>query len=92
MSQTIGSVRVKTSSLPIANVTTGAVRIATNQNNPQRVQSINYLPASAQNFKVIDAGDVVFENSENNSSVLTYDNTTDKFVVQNMPRLNGGTF
>lgn len=92
MSQTIGSVRVKTNSLPVANVTTGAVRIAINPNNPQRVQSINYLPAKANDFKVIDAGDVVFENAENNSSVLTYDNTTDKFVVQNVPRLNGGTF
>lgn len=91
MTQSIGSVRVKTSSLPIANVTTGAVRIAVNPGNPQRVQSINYL-ASAVEYTVIGAGDVVFENSTNNCSVLTYDNTRDKFVVQNAPRLNGGTF
>lgn len=91
MPQSIGSVRVKTSSLPIANVTTGAVRIAVNGNNPQRVQSINYLP-TAGDFTVAGAGDVQFDNTANNNSILTYDNTTNKFVVQNAPRLNGGTF
>jgi hypothetical protein len=91
MTQSIGSIRVKTSSLPIANVTTGAVRIAVNQNNPQRVQSINYL-ATGADFRVEDASDVVFGNTANNNSILTYDNVTQKFVVQNAPRLNGGTF
>lgn len=91
MTQTIGSIRVKTNSLPIANVSTGAVRIAVNQNNPQRVQSINYLP-SVSEYTVSGASDVVFMNTANNNSVLTYDNVTQKFVVQNAPRLNGGTF
>lgn len=91
MTQTIGSIRVKTSSIPGANLTTGAVRISVNQNNAQKVQSINYLP-NATDFTVAAAGDVVFGNTENNSSLLTYDNTTNKFVVQNAPRLNGGTF
>lgn len=91
MTQSIGSVRVKTSSLPIANVTTGAVRIAVNPGNAQRVQSIQYLPVSSS-YTVKAAGDVIFENSSNNASILTYDSTIDKFVVQNAPRLNGGTF
>lgn len=91
MTQSIGSIRVKTSSLPIANVTTGAVRIAVNSGNPSRVQSINYL-SSPGNFNVADAGDVLVMNTANNNSVLTYDNTINKFVVQNVPRLNGGTF
>lgn len=91
MSQSIGSIRVKTSSLPIANVSTGAVRIAVNQNNPQRVQSINYL-SNPSEFRVADASDVRFDNTANNNSILTYDNVTQKFVVQNAPRLNGGTF
>lgn len=91
MTQSIGSVRVKTSSLPIANVTTGAVRIAVNPGNAQRVQSIQYLPVNS-NYTVKGAGDVIFENSSNNASILTYDSTIDKFVVQNAPRLNGGTF
>lgn len=91
MTQAIGSIRVKTSSLPIANVSTGAVRIAVNQNNPQRVQSINYL-SNPSEFSVANAGDVRFDNTANNNSILTYDNVTQKFVVQNAPRLNGGTF
>ena len=91
MTQSIGSVRVKTSSLPIANVTTGAVRIAVNPGNPQRVQSFNYLTTPGD-FSIMNAADVIFENSANNASMLTYDNTIEKFVVQNAPRLNGGTF
>ena len=91
MTQSIGSIRVKTSSLPIANVTTGAVRIAVNPNNAQRVQSINYL-STPSDYTVTAAADVQFDNTANNSSVLTYDNITHKFVVQNAPRLNGGTF
>lgn len=91
MTQSIGSIRVKTSSLPIANVTTGAVRIAVNPNNTQRVQSIQYLPTAAA-YTIAGATDVQFDNTANNNSLLTYDNTTQKFVVQNAPRLNGGTF
>lgn len=91
MTQTIGSVRVKTSALPISNVTTGAVRVSVNPGNAQRVQSINYLPKPID-FLVAEAGDVVVQNTANNNSVLTFDNTTQKFVVQNVPRLNGGTF
>lgn len=91
MSQTIGTIRVKTSSLPIVNTTVGAVRIAVNSGNPSRVQSINYL-SSPGDFNVAGAVDVLIMNTANNNSVLTYDNTINKFVVQNVPRLNGGTF
>jgi len=91
MTQTIGSIRVKTSSLPIANVTTGAVKISVNSGNAQRVQSIQYL-SNPSDFSIVQAQDYQFENSANNNSVLTYDSTTQKFVVQNVPRLNGGTF
>lgn len=91
MSQTIGSIRVKTSSLPVANVTTGAVRIEVNSNNPERVRSIQYLSNPAD-FRISTAEDVQIQNTANNSSVLTYDSTTQKFLVQNVPRLNGGLF
>ena len=91
MPQSIGSIRVSTNSIPDANVTTGAVRIAVNPNNAQRVQSINYLPNPSA-FYVRDAGDVQFDNTANNLSVLTYDNITEKFIVQNAPRIDGGTF
>jgi hypothetical protein len=91
MTQTIGSIRVKTSSLPTINATVGGVRIATNSNSPKRVQSINYL-TTPSDIVISQASDVLFLNTENNSSVLTYDDVTEKFVVQNVPRLNGGTF
>jgi hypothetical protein len=91
MPQSIGTIRVKTTSLPDANVTTGAVKISVNPGNAQRVQSINYLPTPSA-FYVRDAGDVEFDNTANNLSILTYDNVTEKFIVQNAPRINGGTF
>lgn len=91
MSQTIGSIKVKTSSLPVVNVTTGAVRIAVNSNNPERVRSIQYLSNPAD-FRIATAQDVEIQNTANNSSVLTYDSTSQKFLVQNVPRLNGGIF
>jgi len=91
MSQTLGSIRLKTSSQPIVNVTTGAVKISINSGNPERVRSINYL-GSPGDFIVAGASDVQILNSANNNSVLTYDATSQKFLVQNVPRLNGGTF
>lgn len=91
MSQSIGSIRVKTSSFPIANVATGAVRISVNAGNATRVQSIQYLPTAAA-YSIAGASDIEILNTANNESVLTYDSNTNKFVVQNVPRLNGGTF
>jgi hypothetical protein len=91
MTQSIGSIRVRTGSIPDANATTGAVKISVNPNNAQRVQSINYLPVPSA-FFVRDASDVQFDNTANNLSILTYDNVTEKFIVQNAPRINGGTF
>jgi hypothetical protein len=91
MSQSIGTIRVRTDSIPDTDVTTGAVKISVNPNNAQRVQSINYLPVPSA-FFVRDAGDVQFDNTANNRSVLTYDNITQKFIVQNAPRIDGGTF
>jgi alpha-D-ribose 1-methylphosphonate 5-triphosphate synthase subunit PhnL len=75
----------------MATQTIGTVNVRVNSSPSVRVQSINYLPAPGE-FVVREASDVVIMNSANNNSVLTYDNTTQKFVVQNVPRLNGGTF
>jgi ribosomal 30S subunit maturation factor RimM len=88
MTQTLGSVRVVTSSSPIANVSTGSVKVSVNPGNAQRVQSISYN----SEMKVSNATDVTFENTANNNAVLTYDNITQNFVVQNVPRINGGSF
>lgn len=89
--QTLGRIKVVTSSQPIANAQLNAVKVAVNPGNTQRVQSLNYLSAPSD-FDVANAGDVQFDNTVNNISVLTYDVTLHKFVVQNVPRINGGTF
>jgi hypothetical protein len=75
----------------MATQTIGTVNVRVNSSPSVRVQSINYLTTPGE-FVVREASDVVIMNSANNNSVLTYDNTTQKFVVQNVPRLNGGTF
>ena len=91
MSQTISKIRVLTSPFPTANVSTGTVKVSVNPGNAQKVQSIIYLP-NPTDVVLADAVDVEILNSANNLSVLTYDSTIQKFVVQNIPRLNGGTF
>lgn len=70
--------------------TTRTVNVRVNTAPSVRVRNIQYSPS--QTLFVSDAADVIFENTENNLSVLTYDDNIDKFVVQNVPRLNGGTF
>lgn len=91
MTQTIGKVRVVTSSQPIANAQLNAVKVSVNPGNTQRVKSLNYFPEPSD-FLVSEAGDVLIENTANNASVLTYDSVSQTFKVQNIPRLNGGTF
>ena len=78
----------------VSKVTVGTARtvnVRVNTNPATRVRTIQYS-ASGVPFNVSDAADVIFQNTENNLSVLTYDDNIDKFVVQNVPRLNGGTF
>lgn len=82
--------RVK-SVFPDANVSTGGVKVSVNPGNTQKVQSINYL-GTPSDVVIAEAMDVEFLNTANNNSVLTYDVTIQKFVVQNIPRINGGTF
>lgn len=91
MSQTIGSVRVQTSSLPTTNSTIGSVRVSVNPGNAQRVSTISYL-SNAGSFKLSEAGDVDFADELTTRGVMTYDKDTEKFVVQDIPRLDGGTF
>jgi len=67
------------------------VKVSVNPGNTQKVRAFNYLPNSTD-LVIANATDVEIQNSANNNSVLTYDNTIQKFVVQNIPRINGGTF
>lgn len=77
----------------VQKVTVGSaqsVNVRVNTRPAVKVNSIQYLPGTT--ISVSNATDVQFLNTENNLSVLTYDENIEKFVVQNMPRLNGGTF
>ena len=67
------------------------VKVSVNPGNTQRVKSFNYLP-NPTDVVIANAVDVEILNAANNNSVLTYDSRVQKFVVQNIPRLNGGTF
>jgi hypothetical protein len=68
----------------------GSIKVRVNTSPTVKVRNIQYSPS--QTLFISNAADVIFENTENNLSVLTYDDNIDKFVVQNVPRLNGGTF
>ena len=68
----------------------GSIKVRVNTSPTVKVRNIQYSPQ--QTLFISSAADVIFENTENNLSVLTYDEQLDKFVVQNVPRLNGGTF
>jgi hypothetical protein len=57
------------------------------------VQSIQYLPGTlSPEFYIRDAKDIEISNNLTGRGVLTYNQTTQEFVVQDVPRLNGGTF
>ena len=67
------------------------VRVRVDSGATTRVQSIQYSPRS-ENFYVRGAADVEISNNLTGRGVLTYNQTTQEFVVQDVPRLNGGTF
>ena len=71
--------------------TIGTVRVTVNPGNTQRVKTISYLTTPG-NFIVGQAKDVIYAEELTSRSVMTYDKDTEKFVVQDVPRIDGGTF
>jgi hypothetical protein len=71
--------------------TIGTVSVKVNSTPSVRVQSIQYLPNPAE-YTIKDASDLEISNNLTGRGVLTYDETNQEFVVQDIPRLNGGTF
>jgi hypothetical protein len=67
-----------------------AIKVRVNNGAPSRVQSIQYAPSAS--FSVQNATDVQISDNLTDRAVLTYNQSTDKFVVQDVPRLEGGTF
>jgi hypothetical protein len=71
--------------------TINTVRVRVNSGTATRVQSIQYAP-NTSDFSVKNATDVEISDNLTGRGVLTYNQTTQEFVVQDVPRLNGGTF
>ena len=82
MTQTVSRVLVSTPS---------SVKVRVNNGAATRVQSIQYAPNTGD-FSVGGATDVEISDNLTGRGVLTYNQTTQEFVVQDVPRLNGGTF
>jgi hypothetical protein len=87
MAQTLGAVRVTVNN----SFTKGVVRVTVNNSSTKRVQSVNYLP-SRTDLTLKQMTDITIEDNASQRAVLTYDPTTEKFVAQDVPRLEGGTF
>lgn len=84
MAETISRVTVSSPSSVKVRVMNGA---------PTRVQSIQYLPGDlSPKFYIKDAEDIEISNNLTGRGVMTYNQTTQEFVVQDVPRLEGGTF
>jgi hypothetical protein len=71
--------------------TINTVRVRVNSATTSRVQSIQYAPNSGD-FALRNATDIEISDNLTGRGVLTYNQTTQEFVVQDVPRLNGGTF
>jgi hypothetical protein len=71
--------------------TINTVRVRVNSATSSRVQSIQYAPNTGD-FLIKDAQDIEISDNLTGRGVLTYNQTTQEFVVQDVPRLNGGTF
>ena len=68
-------------------------RISINNQQKKVVRTVNVIPPAAfenatelRTLTDVDASDL------DNNEVLVYDEATDKFVIKELPVLNGGTF
>ena len=68
-------------------------RISINNQQKKVVRTVNVIPPNAfeninelRNLTDVNAADL------DNNEVLVYDEATDKFVIKELPVLNGGTF
>jgi hypothetical protein len=68
-----------------------AVRVSIN--NPQRavIRSVGIAPSTTTVSSLRELNDVNATSLANNNTIV-YDSASDKFVVKELPVLNGGTF
>jgi hypothetical protein len=70
--------------------TINTVKVRVNSTSAVKVQSIQYSPQG--NYTLRDAADITISDNLTGRGVLTYNENTQQFVVQDLPTLNGGTF
>lgn len=68
-----------------------AIKVRVNDGAVPRVQSIQYIP-NVNQFSIKNASDVTISDDVTSRGILTYNQETQQFVVQDVPRLEGGTF
>jgi len=68
--------------------TINTVRVKVNSTPSVRVQTIQYAPGTL----LAGLQDVEFASDLTGRGVVTYDQATQKFIIQDVPQLNGGTF
>lgn len=67
-------------------------RISINNQQKKTVRTVNVIPPAAfESTQLRSLTDVNATDLDNNE-VLVYDEATDKFVIKELPVLNGGTF
>jgi hypothetical protein len=74
----------------MSNSTIGAIKVRVTNGAPTRVQSVQYSPVGTVTLK--NAVDVSIADNVTDRAVLTYNKTTEQFVAQDVPRIDGGTY
>lgn len=70
-----------------------SVKVRVSSGAATRVQSIQYIASGGSGgFSLKDASDLSISVNQSGRGVMTYNSDTQQFVVQDVPRLEGGTF
>lgn len=67
-------------------------RISINNQQKKTVRTVNIIPPTAFDVTQLRTLTDVNATDLDNNEVLVYDEATDKFVIKELPVLNGGTF
>ena len=69
----------------------GKYRVAINNPNRREVRTVGITPSAQKTSYLVGLLDVVATNPVNNNT-LVYDAASEKYVVKELPVVNGGTF
>lgn len=69
----------------------GTSRVSINNQQRQNIRTVGIIPDITLANELAGLGDVDVTNKDNNE-VLVYDEASEKFVLKELPVVNGGTF